>query len=352
MKGSGKGILVLVILVLSAVLIGMIAWVLLRDTGCGDGICETVPVTTAVEVMATEASTQPVTTAPPATEPPTTEPPTTQPEPETMRVVTAVSVLAQPQEDGEVLQTLSIGQQVCVTDRQEDWCCLELDGITGYVPTWSLRDPEHHLIVIDPGHQGKGNREKEPIGPGATEKKAKVASGTQGVATGIPEYELTLEVSLLLQTLLEEQGCEVVMLRTHHDVNISNAERAQMANEVYADAFVRIHANGGSNPETEGIMTICQNKNNPYNADLHPYSYALSELVLEEMLAATGAHRQYIWETNTMSGINWCRVPVTIVEMGYMSNPQEDRLMATEEYRRQLAQGITKGILQYLEQYC
>jgi N-acetylmuramoyl-L-alanine amidase len=215
-----------------------------------------------------------------------------------------------------------------------------------------LRDPDHYLVVIDPGHQGKGNREKEPIGPGAKEKKAKVASGTQGAVTGIPEYELTLEVSLLLQSLLQEQGCEVMMIRTHHDVNISNAERAQMANEVYADAFVRIHANGDSNPDTNGIMTLCQTKTNPYNADLHPYSYALSELVLDEMLAATDAKRQFIWETDTMSGINWCRVPVTIVEMGYMSNPQEDRLMATEEYRQSLAQGIAEGILQYLEEYC
>lgn len=204
------------------------------------------------------------------------------------------------------------------------------------------------VIVIDPGHQTKGNSEKEPIGPGATETKAKVTGGATGVATGKTEYQLNLEVALKLKSALENKGYSVIMTRTENNVNISNSERAQIANNANAAAFIRIHANSIDDSSVKGALTMCQTSNNKYNGVIAEQSYKLSKAVLENFVAETGAVNKGVTRTDTMSGINWCTVPTTIVEMGFMSNQEEDKLMITEEYQNKMVNGMVNGIEQYL----
>ena len=61
-------------------------------------------------------------------------------------------------------------------------------------------------------------------------------------------------------------------------------------------------------------------------------------------MSSAGVVKKKTWQTDTMTGINWSEVPVTIIEMGYMSNPDEDRLMATDEFRNSAAAGIANGV--------
>lgn len=204
------------------------------------------------------------------------------------------------------------------------------------------------IIVIDPGHQAKGNSEKEPIGPGATQTKAKVTTGATGVATGQTEALLNLKVATLLQQELTKKGYTVIMTRTTNNVDISNSERAQIANKANADAFIRIHANSADNSSAKGVLTMCQSAQNKYNGNIADKSYKLSKLIVDNIAKTTGTNNRGVTRTDDMSGINWCQVPSTIVEMGFLSNTEEDKLLADEFYQKKIVNGIVIGLEEYL----
>ena len=205
-------------------------------------------------------------------------------------------------------------------------------------------------IVIDPGHSSVVENKQEPVGPGAYETKAGDTGGTSGVTTGIPEYEYTLKVGMKLKAELEARGYTVVMTRETNDQPRSCIERAEIMNGANASACVRIHANGSVNQGARGAMTICTTPSNPYVPNLYPESRRLSDCVLNRMVEATGCISEGVWETDTMSGNNWSQIPVTIVETGYMTNPEEDALLASEDYQNLIVQGIANGIDEFAGQ--
>ena len=203
------------------------------------------------------------------------------------------------------------------------------------------------IVALDPGHTGVVAGGTEPIGPGSKTMKAKDAAGTRGVVTKIPEYELTLSLAKKMKKLLEARGYKVVMTRTNSKKPLSCVSRAKIANKAKANIYVRIHADGIDNQSISGASALYPTKSNPYVGKLSKKSKKLSTCILNAMCKKAKANNRGLSPRDDLSGSNWAKMPVTLIEVGFMTNPAEDRKMATDKYRNKLAQGMVDGIDDY-----
>ena len=210
-----------------------------------------------------------------------------------------------------------------------------------YVPS-----ANNKVIVIDPGHQGQGNSSLEPIGPGASTKKAKVAGGATGTSTGIPESQTTLEIGLKLRNELQSRGYTVIMTRTSQGVNISNKERAMIGNNNNAAAVIHLHCDGAGS-SARGAHTIAPASDNPYCSSIYSASSRLAQNVISSYCAKTGIKSRGVSYRNDLSGLNWSEVPAIYIEMGFITNPTEDQLLNDDAFQTKCAQGIADGIDAY-----
>ena len=207
---------------------------------------------------------------------------------------------------------------------------------------------EQYIICIDPGHQTKGDMSEEPVAPGSSEKKFKVSWGTQGVATKIPEYELTLSASKILKKDLEQMGFKVIMTRETNDVNITNSERAIFANDNNADLVIRIHADGSDDSSTTGASLHIPSQGSQYTSKIYPESNECAKLISLQM-KQDGFKVNDIYQRSDLTGFNWSKVPVVLVEMGFMSNPEEDQKMAETSYQEKMMKSVAEGAQAYFE---
>lgn len=263
----------------------------------------------------------------------------------------AVWLLHEPKSTAEKAVKLKKSRKVRVTGTSKaGWSRVAYSKKTYYIRSERLSRNNGYFVAIDAGHQKKGNPAKEPIGPGAKQKKAKVSSGATGTSTGIPEYKLTLKMAKKLKKELLSRGYKVKLIRTKHNVNISNSRRAKIANKAGADVFIRLHANASTNSRVKGALTISPTRNNRYCKSIYKKCRSLSKAVLSEFCEGTGAKNRGVMYTDTMSGINWSKVPVTIVEMGFLSNPKEDKKMnRSVRYQNKMAKGMANGIDRFLK---
>ncbi|MCZ8513537.1 N-acetylmuramoyl-L-alanine amidase [Paenibacillus filicis] len=205
------------------------------------------------------------------------------------------------------------------------------------------------LVMIDPGHQRKGNNEPEPVGPDTNETKPKVSSGTMGVRTKKPEYVLNLEVSERLKDELTARGIRVAMTRETHEVNLSNKQRAELGNDARASLVVRIHADGDASPKTRGLSVLYPSRAVPATKAVAEKSFQAAAFVLEQLQLATGSSNRGLAARTDLSGFNWSKVPVILVELGFMTNPEEDVQLSEPDYQLKLAKGIAEGIDRFLK---
>ncbi len=206
------------------------------------------------------------------------------------------------------------------------------------------------VIVLDPGHTALADSEKEPVGPGASELKLKDTGGTHGVATGILERDLVLKICMDLRTELQNRGYTVILTHETNNLKLSCSERAAVANQAGAAAFIRVHADGVNDGSVRGASAICITPGNPYTSSTYTLSRRLSDCVLGAYCEATGFRNRGVSETDTMSGNNWSQVPTTLVEMGFMTNAEEDRLMNDPGFQAGMVRGLADGIDRYFAQ--
>ncbi len=214
----------------------------------------------------------------------------------------------------------------------------------------SSADGSSFTVVIDPGHQGSwvDMSEPEPMAPGSSETKPKATTGTQGAYSGVPEYEVNLQVSLALQNELAARGYRVVMTRTDNDTAISNKERAELATREGADITVRIHANGDSSSSASGALTMAPTSANAYlDQNIIEKSGTLASCIINHYCASTGLGNLGVISADNMTGTNWSTVPVAILEMGFMSNQNDDLYITNTANHEIMARSIADGIDEY-----
>jgi N-acetylmuramoyl-L-alanine amidase len=202
------------------------------------------------------------------------------------------------------------------------------------------------VVVIDAGHQAKADLRLEPVGPGSKVMKARVSGGATGRVTHNPESKITLAVALRLEKLLLARGLAVVMVRRRQSVDISNVQRAQIANRAQADLFLRIHLDGIDDTRTSGT-SMQYPATNKWTKSSAKRSKSAAVTVQRYLVKSLGLKNRGLVARGDLAGFNWCRGPSILPELAFMSNAHDDRYMAGATGQQRAALGLTNGVVAF-----
>ncbi len=172
-------------------------------------------------------------------------------------------------------------------------------------------------IFIDPGHGG---------------------TNVGAVANGLKEADINLAVAIKLGDILKNSGYEIKYSRDK-DTNLTLSERAQMANSWNADYFVSVHCNSAASRQANGSETFVYKLNTP----TAQYGQSIqTQLVLQNGLRNRGLKQA------DFTVLVATKMPAALVEIAFISNPQEAKLLADPEFQMRCARGIANGIMNYV----
>lgn len=207
---------------------------------------------------------------------------------------------------------------------------------------------EGRIICLDPGHcvteeAGKGYR--EPVSPLSDETKPRYLSGTRGAS--LTEEQLNLQVALKLRDALEALGAEVVMTREVSEISLPNTERCRIANESGADVHVHIHADGSESTSANGVSVLIPDGDLLGTPSIVEESARLGQLMVDCVSEATGAKNRGTVPRSDLTGLNFSEIPSVFIEMGFMTNPEEDALLSSGEYQDKIVAGMANSLMDW-----
>ncbi|MDD7753712.1 MAG: N-acetylmuramoyl-L-alanine amidase [Clostridiales bacterium] len=198
-------------------------------------------------------------------------------------------------------------------------------------------------IVIDPGHSSTGTSGNEPVSPNSSTTKLKDGLGATGSYTNIPEHKTNMSVALLVKKELTSKGYNVILTKQDVAESKSNIERADVGNKNNADLVVRIHADSAENSSISGASMHVP-ANNEYTSSFYKISKSYGTKILNTYVDEIGIKNRGVIERNDLTGFNWSKVPVVLIEMGFLSNKEDDNFVSNTANHPKIAKAISDGI--------